>query len=431
MFRLSIATFLALFLCVTTVAGVAPLPGSGSEDRFVPGEILVCIRVAVESSEIDGIRAQFGARYSRTLYRSSIEKWIVPVGSEEVLSGLLAKEESIIWAEPNYRVHALTTTPDDPGFGTQWGHAQIASTSAWGHTTGSAEIVIAVIDSGIDGGHPDLASKVVPGYDFVDDDADPTDLHGHGTNVAGIAAAVTNNTVGMAGTSWGAMVMPVRVLDEDGSGTAEGVVDGITWAATHGAHILNLSLGGSSYSQAQQDAVNAAHAAGHLVIAAMGNWRASGNPTFYPAACDNVMAVAATNSNNGYSWFSQFGPHCDISAPGGDMAYLHDPEGIYSTLPTYICTVTNEGYFLNYDRMQGTSQAAPFVAGLAALVMSVAPNLGPDQVQGLIENAADDLGPAGWDRDYGWGRINAEAAIEASEHIFSDGFELGDTTSWD
>ncbi len=193
--------------------------------------------------------------------------------------------------------------------GPQWGHAQIASTSAWDHPTGSAEIVIAVIDTGIDGGHPDLASKIVPGYDFVDDDADPTDLHGHGTHVAGIAAAVTNNTVGIAGTSWGAMVMPIRVLNEDGYGIAEDIVDGITWATTHGAHILNLSLGGSSYSQAQQDAVNPAHVAGHLVIAAMGNRRDYGNPTSYPAACDNVMAVAATNTNNGYSWFSQFGPH--------------------------------------------------------------------------------------------------------------------------
>jgi len=430
MFHSSIAAFLALFLGATTVAGMPPSPGANPEDRFVPGEVLVCIRSMAESGEVDGLRAQFGARFSRTLYRSSIEKWIVPVGSEEVLSGLLAKEESICWAEPNYRVQAFTTIPDDTRFSWQWGHARIASTSAWDHTTGSAQIVIAVIDSGTDGGHPDLASKIVPGYDFVDDDTDPTDLHGHGTHVAGIAAAVTNNAVGIAGTSWGAMIMPIRVLDADGYGTTEDIVDGITWAATHGAHILNLSLGGTSYSQAQQDAVNAAHMGGHLVIAAMGNWRST-NPTNYPAACANVMAVAATDYNDSYSWYSQFGPHCDISAPGGDMDYPHDPDGIYSTTPTYACTATNEGYSMNYDRMQGTSQAAPFVAGLAALVMSVAPNLGPDQVQGLIESAADDLGPAGWDEDYGWGRINADAAIEAAQRIFSDGFELGDTTSWD
>jgi serine protease len=262
----------------------------------------------------------------------------------------------------------------------------------------------------------------------VEDDSDPTDLHGHGTHVAGIAAAATNNGVGIAGMSWGAMIMPVRVLDKDGWGSYEDISNGITWAATHGADILNLSLGGTSYSQAMQDAVNAAHAAGVLVVAAMGNDRGT-NSTNYPAACTNVMAVAAANIDNRYANYSQYGAHCDIAAPGGEMSYLGDSYGVFSTLPTYDCTFTTAyGYSKNYDYLQGTSQAAPFVSGLAAIFRSIAPSFTPDQVQALIQDTATDLGPAGWDQDYGWGRINAAAALSA--YVFADGFEFDNTSAW-
>jgi len=198
----------------------------------------------------------------------------------------------------------------------------------------------------------------------------------------------------------------------------------------NGADILNLSLGGPTFSQAMQDEVNAAHAAGRLVVAAMGNDRTN-NPTDYPAACDNVFAVAATNRYDNYAPYSQYGSHCDIAAPGGEMNYLHDSNGVYSTMPTYSCYYhTQWGYSLSYDYLRGTSQAAPFVSGLAALVWSRAGGLSPDDVQVLIENTATDRGPAGWDEDYGWGLIDAEAALLATDHIFSDGFETGDMSAW-
>jgi hypothetical protein len=179
-----------------------------------------------------------------------------------------------------------------------------------------------------------------------------------------------------------------------------------------------MSLGAPSNSPTLQNAINAAHNAGSLVVAAMGNKRTEGNPTSYPAANDNVMAVAATTTTDTYAHYSQYGPHTDIAAPGGELYYLHDTHGIMSTLPTYNNFFLHTdpfygGYNVGYDYLQGTSMATPYVAGLAALVWSMNPALTPDQVQQTIQDTAVDLGPAGWDPDYGWGRIDALAAVMA------------------
>ena len=251
------------------------------------------------------------------------------------------------------------------------------------------------------------------GYDFVDNDSNPTDTNGHGTHVAGISAAVTNNAVGVAGMDWNARIMPIRVLNTQGSGWTSDIVDGINWSRQNGAKVLNMSLGGGSYSQSMQDAVNAAHGAGRLVVAAMGNDNTS-TPS-YPAAYSNVLAVSAVGPSDTKSSFSNYGAHCDVAAPGGDMSYYHDPAGIYSTMPTYpVWLTTNYSYYQNYDFLNGTSQASPYAAGLAALIWAAQPGLTPDEVQTIMEDTADDLGTAGWDQYYGHGRINAQAALQQS-----------------
>jgi subtilisin family serine protease len=295
------------------------------------------------------------------------------------------------------------------------------SALGWDYTTGTADVIIAVLDTGIDETHPDLSGKITAGYDFIDGDSDPHDLNGHGTHVAGIAAAATDNGIGMAGTSWGARIMPVRVLNASGGGTSVEMIDGINWAVSNGADIINLSLGGAGDSASAQQAINNAHASGVLVVAAMGNCRYAddyscdeANPTNYPAAYENVMAVSATGPDDTWASYSQYGSHCDIAAPGGDMSYLHDSDGIYSTMPTYDVHLTSQyGYAKNYDYLNGTSQATPYVAGLAALVLSADPTLTPDDVQTFIENNADDLGSTGWDADYGHGRIDVGATLQA------------------
>lgn len=399
------------------------LPGPIPADPYRPGRVLVKFQAGTSVSSLVDAPSRYGATYLESLDGLDVQVWQVPEGQELAVVEQLNADPLVEYAEPDYVYDALGT-PNDPHWSKQWAHTKIKSASAWDISTGSATVTVAIVDTGIDETHPDLASKIVAGKDYVDGDSDPHDLQGHGTHVAGIAAAVTNNGVGIAGLDWQARIMPVRVLDDQGYGYSSDITSGINWAYQHGADVINLSLGGSGYSQSMQDAVNNAHAAGSLVVAAMGNCRTYdppycpvANPTEYPAAYDNVMAVAATGPSDGYAYYSQYGPHCDIAAPGGAMSYLQDPNGIYSTLPTYWVDLNDYGYLLNYDYLQGTSMASPYVAGLAALVWSVDPTLTPDRVQGIIQDHAVDLGAPGWDANYGWGRIDASAALWAAVPI--------------
>jgi len=375
---------------------------------YKPGEILVKFNPDALNHAAEGRYLRSSATSIETLGAGGIQLWHVPEGAELALIEQLQASPGVEYAELNHRLFALGA-PDDPYYSYQWAHIKIQSPAAWDVTTGSASITIAIIDTGIDASHPDLAGNIVAGYDYVDDDSVPDDGYGHGTHVAGIAAATGDNSLGVAGMAWQARIMPVRVLDDEGSGWDSDVVQGITWACQHGAKILNLSLGGVDYSQAMQDTINNAHSNGCLVVAAMGNSRAE-NPTTYPAANDHVLAVAATNRNDAYAYYSQYGAHCDIAAPGGEWGPLSG--GVYSTMPTGPVFLTEHyGYSNNYDYMQGTSMATPFVSGLAALVWAVYPSFTPDDIQGTIECTAVDLGPAGWDPDYGYGRISAQAAV--------------------
>lgn len=298
------------------------------------------------------------------------------------------------------RNHVVPVYPNDPAYegGDQWGLNKIEGPKAWGITTGSSQVIIAVIDSGVDLDHPDLQNKVVAGWDFVNNDAYPDDDHSHGTHVAGIAAAATNNALGVAGVSWDARIMPVKVLDSGGSGYMDDVIAGMEYAADHGAQVLNLSLGSVTSSSALQDAVNYARNRGAVVIAAAGNC-GSGciiggqyyyNPLMYPASCQNVVGVAATTSTDGWASFSEHNTYVDLSAPG---------VGIYSTIPN------------GYGYKDGTSMATPFVSGLAALVLSRWPDYTPSQVETALFNNADDLGSSGRDDYFGYGRVNAFSTL--------------------
>jgi subtilisin family serine protease len=238
--------------------------------------------------------------------------------------------------------------------------------------------------------HPDLAAKIVGGYDFVNDDASAQDDHGHGTHVAGIAAAVSNNGAGVAGVSWRARIMPVKVLNSAGNGTFANVAAGIIWAADHGADVINLSVGGVSSSIVLQNAINQAASQGVLIIAAAGN--AGGNLIFYPAAYPNVIAVGSTDSLNNRAPFSNYGSEIDLVAPG---------VSIYST---------SSGS--SYGFRDGTSMSTGFVSGFAALLLGIPGNNSPSAVRALMESTALDLGSAGWDGFYGNGLIQMDTAIQ-------------------
>jgi subtilisin family serine protease len=301
---------------------------------------------------------------------------------------------------------ASPPSPNDSRFGEMW-HAQtLRYSTCWTRSQG-AGITVAVIDTGIDATHPDLAGQIAPGgYDFVGKDEDPRDGNGHGTHVAGIIAAAMNNSEGIAGIAPQAKIMPLRVLDDSGRGSTFAILKAMSYAAKKGAKIINLSLGsppGGLLSRAYMKIFgDSLLRKGVLLIAAAGN---DGAAVGMPAQVSSFMAIGATNSQDKLASFSNFGKPISVSAPGVD---------ILSTMPTYPCNLsTNHPSTITttYSKLSGTSMATPVVAGAAALVWARNPSWKPAQVREALEKTALDLGTAGRDNSYGFGRIRPWMAL--------------------
>lgn len=299
------------------------------------------------------------------------------------------------------------TIPNDTRFRSLWGMhntgqsilgsrgaagADIDAPAAWDLHTGSGDVLIAIIDTGVMATHAELAGKVISGWNTYDNNGDTNDTHGHGTHVAGTAAAIGNNGVGVAGVNWHARILAMRCLSPTGSGTESQCAAAIVWAADHGADVISMSLQYYTGTQTFRDAVDYAHGNGVLVIAASGNNR--GNSVAYPARFENCMAVGATDKFDAWATFSNYGPQLDVTAPGRD---------VYSLL--------NNG---GYAWKSGTSMATPHVSGLASLIMSYNSCLTNADVRRILTATADDLGPVGFDEKFGWGRINAFSALSAA-----------------
>ena len=342
-------------------------------------------------------------------------------------------------ARPNYRVHTLAA-PDDEAFPLQWHFPLVGLPDAWETTTGDSDVVVAVIDTGILARHPDLEGQLVDGFDFVRDpdtaldgggiDPDPEDPGSsvggggdsfHGTHVSGTVAARGNNGLGVAGSAYGARVMPLRAIGAGGAGTSYDVDQAVRFAAglpndsgtvpAQRADIINLSLGGAPFDQDTQDLLREVRAAGVVVVAAAGN-EASSAP-FYPAAYEGVIAVSAVDTQRQLAAYSNSGPAVDVAAPGGDGSTDFNgdgfPDGVLSTSGTVGATGVNFGYAF----LTGTSMAAPHVAGIVALMKSVNPDLTPQDIDSLLVagELSDDLGAPGRDNQYGHGLINAQRAV--------------------
>ncbi len=330
-----------------------------------------------------------------------------PMGLRQVLwssqgrrdAGLaaLAQVGGVQFTEPVQRV-AAHRAPNDPGLRRQWGLAKIGAPRAWDVTTGlGAKVTIAVLDTGVDLRHPDLRGRVVNGPNVAYGTDDSQDDESHGTHVAGIAAAATNNKVGVAGVSWGATVLAVKVLNKSGSGTSCDIAVGIIEAADRDVDVINMSLGGAfTCPAAFRVAVAYAEQKGALVVASSGNDGFVASPQSAPANCPGVLGVGATDIRDEPSSFTTFGGSVDVAAPGTDiLSTFFDPKKNAST----------------YATQSGTSMSAPFVSGLAALLKAKHPDWTPAQVAARIVESVDDLGPAGRDDFYGAGRINAARAL--------------------
>jgi serine protease len=354
----------------------------------------------------------------------------------------LRKNPRVRYAEPNYQVSAFAV-PNDAAYPLQWDFPLIGLPEAWNTTTGDPQVVVAVIDTGVLAAHPDLVGQLVDGFDFVRDpasagdgdgiDSNPQDEPGtsssasqsfHGTHVSGTVAARGSNAQGVAGSAYSCRVMPLRVLGEGGGGTSYDVDQAVRYAAglandsgtvpQQRVDVINLSLGGAPFSQTTQNLFHDVRAAGVLVVAAAGN-EASAAPS-YPAAYDGVISVSAVDAQRRLASYSNTGAQVDVAAPGGDSSVDLNgdgyPDGILSTAGRVSASSVNFVYsFLN-----GTSMAAPHVAGVLALMKSVNPALTPADVDAMLASGAlsDDLGAAGRDDQFGYGLINAQRAVLAA-----------------
>jgi hypothetical protein len=382
--------------------GEMPASVGGREPGFVPGRLLVAVLPGAGPAAgiLEGLPV-VGEVEGQSVYLVE-----VPQGSEATMARWLEHRPEVRYAERDLYAYQLLLPNDRYYRGYQWNLSKIGAEDAWSKTTGSDQVVIAVLDAGIDPNHPDLRGKVLPGFSFVSGDDNIQDGTGHGTHIAGLAAAIGNNTVGIAGVNWKARILPIKVLDGEGTGTDSWIASGVRKAAQQGARVINLSLGSPGYNQTLRDAIDYARAQGCLVVAAAGNDYERGNPTMYPAAYLGVMGVGATTSDDLRASYSQTGFWVSVVAPGGDPTGSRDPDPkhwIYSDWPLAL----SDGY----RQAAGTSQAVPLVSGLAALLWSVDPSLSAAKVRSVIESTAADLGAPGRDDWYGFGRINAGAAV--------------------
>lgn len=417
------------------ISGSVPafVKASASSATHGPAGLHILVRFradATDAQKADDI-ASVGGWVDGTIPQIGFTRVALPGDANDAFTdgdqtaALLASEPGVAQAELDHGVH-LQFDPNDQyywndpitGLG-QWGIRKAFVNGAWDRVRGSVAVTVAVLDTGVDSGHPDLQGALVPGATFVSQpsgDCDPSstvDDNSHGTHVAGIVGANGNNGIGIAGVAFGVKVMPIKVLDCDGQGSLSDVATGITYAADHGARIVNLSLGSPFDSTALHAAVTYATQKNVLVVSAAGNCGAGGtnctstNQLDYPAAYPEVLAVGATDTDDSVAFFSTQNSSVKVVAPG---------RRIISTTPRYpTVSSRTEGTPQNYAAFSGTSQASPFVSGVAALVLSGEPTLTPAALIQRIESTADQLqGAQGTRNDaYGFGRVDALKAVLA------------------
>jgi len=440
-----IATVIAIGL--TTQAWAAPVerirvkPSLGHTRRLEAAvdHIVVKFKPGVSKKAKAAVGRRFGAAFGRKPPSANFD--VVQKASAKTIDEMVSEFKSapeVAYAEPDPIMSAFMV-PNDPHYHYQWHlsnpvNGGINVEPAWDLSHG-ANVTVAVVDTGIAYENyapkpseqyyraPDLANtSFTAGYDFVNLDAHANDDESHGTHVSGTIAQSTNNSLGVAGIAFGATLMPVKVLDKTGTGTNSGVAAGIRYAADHGAKIINMSLGASAGSQALLDAVTYAYNKGVTIIAAAGN---NGGAVSYPAAYNQVIAVAATRYDEATANYSNFGPQIDIAAPGGDSSVDQNGDGQPDGVLQQTFQDSTHRNLFAYYWFDGTSMAAPHVAGVAALLLSQDPSMTPADIKARLQSTAKDRGAPGWDQYYGSGIVDAgAAALPASLELLVSSIDL-------
>ena len=399
---LVVATSLSSSVLATGEAGASP-PGGSPPGLQVPGQadggpeaqggpvalpdrILLKRKPGVSDERLEGIiRGQSGEAVDR-IPQIDVHEIKVPAHARDTVLRALQRNPNIQFAEPVYLVEPGEVIPNDPRYGNAWHLPKIDAPTAWTASRGDG-IVVAVLDTGIEASHPDFAGQLVQGWNAASQNDDTSDVHGHGTQVAGTVGAATDNATGVAAVGWNAKIMPIRVTNRsDGVASTADMARGLTWAADNGAHIANMSYSVWSFSTVQSAAKYLRNQGGLAFSSAGNNGTDPGG-----SGTPHIVVVSATNSSDSRTSWSNYGDFVDLSAPGASIQ----------------TTRTGGGY----GSASGTSFSSPVAAAVAALVMAANDQLTPDQVQQILFDSADDLGAAGWDPYYGWGRVNAGSAL--------------------
>mgnify|MGYP001162846211 FL=1 len=381
-----------------------------------------------ELPEIKSFEPLYNTVDSEKYYKFNLHcYYIVELENDQVSKDIIQKFSDLLIVdkvELNSR-NEIYLTPNDPFYSNQWNHnnygqvsngnpdADIDTDEAWDVSIGSDNIIIAILDSGVDLDHPDYVDKITNGYDFANNDTNADDDNGHGTACAGIAAATGNNGIGISGICWNCKIMPVKVMGDEGTGQDTDIAQGVIWASDNGAHVVSMSLGGGMYNSYFEDAIDYATNNGTTVIAATGN--DDFGTISYPARYDNCIAVGAmspcnerknSDSCDGENfWGSNYGIGIDLLAPGVKIP----------------ATSIGGGYTTQFN---GTSSACPHAAGVAGLIYSVMSNVTPEEVRTIMQIQSDDIGAIGYDLETGFGRLNASKSIrnllETPDLVLSD-----------
>lgn len=383
--RLSIAATLA----IASLGMLPSLSSAAPPEQWASGRILVSPRPGLPAAAFNKIIKSHGANASRKLNGINVYVVEMPPGREQAMAQALARHPNMKFAEVDGAV-SMQMIPSDTYYPNAWHLPIIQAPAAWDMATGSG-ITIAILDGGVESTHPDLAAHIVPGWNFYDNNSNTSDVNGHGTKVAGVAAALGDNAMGVTGGAWNAKIMPMRISDPAGNLTYYSIIaNSLTWAADHGARVANISYIISQVATVQ-NAAQYMRNKGGVVVASAGNTGALDSTPDTPT----ILTVAATDSADQRASWSAYGPVVDVAAPG---------VGIWTT--------TAGG---GYGAVSGTSFSSPLTAGVVALMLSANPALQPSQVDSILTSTADDLGTPGRDDYYGYGRINAYRAVSAAK----------------